>query len=120
VGRNIWKDITQSPGETLVVGEAYSYRAAKPGHVAVELSVENTGTRPWMAEGVEGAEFVSTEGMRLRVVRVWQPGPLAPGVQRNLVVEAEATVEQARGTFLLTLGEAGGSPPLTVRGIIFP
>jgi hypothetical protein len=35
-------------------------------------------------------------------------------------VVAEATVEQARGTFLLKLGESGGPRTLTVRGITFP
>lgn len=114
------KDFTQQPGETLVVWEASSYRTEKRGHVAVELHVENTDTRPWTAQGVEGAELVSTQGVRLKVVRVWQPEPLVPGSPRRLVVEAEATVEQARGTFVLTLGEAGGARPLTVRGVTFP
>lgn len=35
---------------------------------------------------------------------------LAPGSQGHLVVEAEATLEQARGTFLLKLGKAGRAP----------
>jgi uncharacterized protein (TIGR02268 family) len=122
VGRQLepGKDFPQQPGETLVVGEAYSYRAERPNHVAVELHVENRGTRPWTSEGVEGAELVSPQGKRLKVVRVWQPEPLVPGAHHPLVVEAEATAEQARGTFILTLDEAGGAPPLTVRDVTFP
>jgi hypothetical protein len=69
---------------------------------------------------VEGTALVSTEGERLRVVRVIQSEPLTPGAQRWLVVVAEATVEQAKGTFLLKLGETGGPRTLTVRGITFP
>jgi uncharacterized protein (TIGR02268 family) len=114
------KDLTQRPGETLKVVAAYSYHVVVPKQVAVELNVENTGNQPWTAEGVEGTALVSTDGVRLRVVRVIQPKPLEPGAQRWLVVVAEATVEQARGTFLLKLGESGGPRTLTVRGITFP
>jgi uncharacterized protein (TIGR02268 family) len=102
------------------VREAYSYRAGLLGRVAVELSVENTDPRPWTAEGVAGAALVSSEGVRLPVVRVWQSEPLVPGAHHRLVVEAEATAEQARGTFLLELGEAGGARTLTVPGVTFP
>jgi uncharacterized protein (TIGR02268 family) len=114
------EDYTQRPGETLEVTEANGYHAAIPGQVAVELFVLNTGNQPWMAKGVEGATLVSTDGERLRVVRVIQPEPFTPGERRQLVVVAEATVEQARGTFLLKLGETGGPRTLTVRGITFP
>jgi uncharacterized protein (TIGR02268 family) len=113
-------DFTQPPGEVLVVRKASSYRAEQPGLMAVALTVDNTGTQPWTAEGVAGAELVSTEGERLRVVRVWQPQPLGPGGQRQLVVEAETPGTQTRGSFLLKLGGAGGAPPLTVHGVTFP
>ncbi len=86
----------------------------------MELKVENTGTRPWTAQGVEGATLVSAEGVRLRVVRVMQPKPIAAGETEHLVVVAEATVEQARGTFLLELREAGGPRTITVRGMTLP
>ena len=56
----------------------------------------------------------------MRVVRVRPSEPIAPGAQRQLVVVAEATVEQSRGTFLLRLGEADGVRTITVRGITFP
>ena len=114
------KDITHRPGEALEMKEAYSYHAENSGQVAVEMQVMNMGARSWTAEGVEGATLVSTEGVRLRVVRVKQPKPIAPGETERLVVVAEATVEQARGTFLLELGEAGGARTVTVRGVSFP
>lgn len=122
VGRKLQPgtDFTQQPGETLVVREAYSYRAKRRPLVAVELHVESTDTRPWTARGVEGAELVSPQGVRLKVVRVWQPKPFEPGAWRRLVVEAEATAKQARGTFVLTLGGEVGAPPLTVDAVTFP
>lgn len=114
------KDFTQRPGETLKVPEVYSYRAEMARQVAVELLVDNPSPLPWTAEGVEGTTLVSEEGVRLRVIRVWPSEPLAPGAQQQFVVEAEATAEQARGTFLLKLGEANGPRTLTLRGLTFP
>jgi uncharacterized protein (TIGR02268 family) len=118
--RNLIHDVTQHPDEMLGVKQAWSYRAEPRSLVAVELQVLNTSPLPWTADGVEGAELVSTQGVRLRVVRVWQRTPAEPGALAQLVVEAEATVEQSRGTFLLKLGEAGGPRTLTVRGVSFP
>ncbi|AKJ01441.1 uncharacterized protein (TIGR02268 family) [Archangium gephyra] len=118
--RDITKGITQRPGEAPQVVKAHSYQADRPRRVALELRVRNTSTRPWTVEGLEAAELVSTEGVRLRVVRVWQSGPLGPGERAWLVVEAEAPAKQTPGSFLLKLGEAGGARPLTVRGVTFP
>ncbi|MCY1082015.1 DUF2381 family protein [Archangium lansingense] len=122
VGRKLalGRDFSQRPGETLVVWEAYSYRVERRGLVAAELHVDSTDTRPWVAEGAGVAELVNEQGVRLKVVRVWQPEPLVAGTRRLLVVEAEATVAQARGSFRLELGEAEGARTLTVRGVTFP
>jgi uncharacterized protein (TIGR02268 family) len=114
--RNLEKDITQRPDEPLHAWGTYSYRASE--RLAVELEVENTGPQPWTMD--EKADLVSTEGARLRVLGVWPREPLAPGHARRLFVEAEATEAQARGTFRLVLGEAGGARTLTVRGVTFP
>ena len=67
-----------------------------------------TDTRPWTVEGVEGVEWMSADGTRLRVLRVWQPQSLTPGDTRQIVVEAEAPTKQIQGTFVLKLGEVGG------------
>ncbi|WP_052519657.1 DUF2381 family protein [Archangium violaceum] len=118
--KRIIKDVTQRPGEVLRGREAWGYHAGMVKRVVVELKVENTGDTPWTAEGVPGAELVGANGERLRIVRVWQPGPLLPGSTGSLMVESEATPEQTRGAFLLKLGEAGGPRTLTVRGVTFP
>ncbi len=115
--KNLTGSITQRPGETLRVNDAYTYRAAQAQLVAVELWVENTGNQTWTQEG---AELVSAEGTRLEVLRVWPLLPIAPGGRRQLVVEAKATEKQSRGTFLLELREAGGADTVTVRGVTFP
>ncbi|WNG56599.1 DUF2381 family protein [Archangium gephyra] len=116
--KRLVQDMTQRSGEILQVQAAWSYRAE--GRVVVELLVLNTDTLPWTVEGVEGVEWVSADGTRLRVLRVWQPLPLTPGGTRQIVVEAEATTKQMEETFVLKLGEAGGPRTLIVRGVTFP
>jgi hypothetical protein len=66
--------------------------------VAVAVELKNTSAQPWTVDA-EGVALVGKGGGRLRVLRVWQPEPILPGGdERGLVVEAEATAEQARGT----------------------
>ena len=109
--------ITQHPGEPLRVTNSFSYLAEKAERVVVELWVEHTGHQPWT---LEGAELMNTAGTRLRVLRVWPAQTISPGDNRQLVVEAKATLAQSRGTFLLELREAGGANTVTVRGVTFP
>jgi uncharacterized protein (TIGR02268 family) len=118
VVRELLSNLTQRPGETLKVKGAWSYHAVRQKQVAVELRVRNTSGLPWT---MKNAELVSTEGVRLRVTRVWQSTSLLSGELDRLVVKAEAPVkEQLQGTFLLKLVEAGGALTLTVRGVTFP
>ena len=116
-GRDIWDTARRRPGEALGVKKAHTYAAQ--GQVAVDLEVENTSAQPWSMDS-EGAQLVSKEGARLRVLSVWQPEPLAPGQKGRVVVEVVATPEQARGTYVLTLGEGGGARTVTLRGVTFP
>jgi uncharacterized protein (TIGR02268 family) len=116
-GRDIYSTARQRPGEALQVNAAHTYAAQ--GQVAVALDVKNTSTQPWSVDS-EGAQLVSKEGVRLRVLSVWQPEPLAPDGRGRVVVEAAVTPEQARGTYVLTLGERGGARTVTLRGVTFP
>ncbi|PTL84135.1 DUF2381 family protein [Vitiosangium sp. GDMCC 1.1324] len=113
--QEISESIHQRPGETLQVFRANSYHAKE--RVAVELNVGNTGTAPWT---VEWAELVGRNGKRLRIISVWPLKPIPPGEPLRLVVEAEATEEQARDTFILKLWEANGPRTITLRGVTFP
>ncbi|HLM44499.1 MAG TPA: DUF2381 family protein, partial [Myxococcaceae bacterium] len=115
--KTLTRSITQRSGEPIRVIDSYSYRAGQASRVVVELWVEHTGHQPWT---LEGAELMNTEGTRLHVLRVWPSRPIGPGDSRQLVVEAEATKEQSRGTFLLEMKEAGGAGTVTVRGVTFP
>ncbi|QRN94903.1 DUF2381 family protein [Archangium violaceum] len=116
--KDIYSTTQQPPGEALKRRTTYSYRAE--GRVAVALEVENTSARPWTVDA-EGVVLVGKGGARLRVLRVWQPEPILPGKKRGLVVvEAEATEEQARGAYVLRLGEASGPRTVTLRGVTFP
>jgi hypothetical protein len=63
---------------------------------------------------------VGRGGVRLRVLRVWQPEPILPKGPGLVVVEVEATEEQARGTFHLKLGEASGPRTITLHEVTFP
>jgi len=116
-GRDIWDTAQQRPGEALGVKGAHTYAAQ--GQLAVALDVENTSAQPWSVDS-EGAQLVSKEGARLRVLSVWPREPLAPGAWGRVVVEAAATPEGARGTYVLTLGERGGARTVTLRGVTFP
>ncbi|HZH77210.1 MAG TPA: DUF2381 family protein [Archangium sp.] len=116
-GRDIYSTTQQRPGEALLVQKAHTYAAQ--GQVAVALEVENTSAQPWSVDR-EGAQLVNREGARLRVLSVWPLEPLASSAWSRVVVEAAATPEQARGTYVLTLGEGGGARTVTLRGVTFP
>jgi uncharacterized protein (TIGR02268 family) len=113
--RDITTSTQQPPGEPLQIKYATSYRAR--GRVAVDVVLMNTSPQPWT---LEGAELVGKGGARLDVLRVGPREPVAPGQQRHVRVEAEATNEEARGTWVLELSEAGGARTVTVRGVTFP
>jgi uncharacterized protein (TIGR02268 family) len=116
-GRDLWDTARWRPGGALRVEKAHTYAAR--GQVAVALEVQNTSAQPWSVDS-EGVQLVSKEGARLRVLSVWPLEPLAPGQEGRVVVEAAATPEQARGTYVLTLGERGGARTVTLRGVTFP
>ncbi|WP_257456268.1 DUF2381 family protein [Archangium lipolyticum] len=115
--QDIYDTTRQLPGEALKRNNAYSYRAE--GRVVVALAVENTSAQSWTVDA-EGVTLVGKGGAPLRVLRVWQPEPLPPGGRRRVVVEAEATEEQARGAYVLRMGEANGPRTITLRGVTFP
>jgi hypothetical protein len=67
------------------------------------------------------AELVGPGRRALRVLRTWQRGPIRSDTKDTRVwIEAEATAEEARGTFTLTVWEAQGPRSIVVTGVRFP
>jgi uncharacterized protein (TIGR02268 family) len=117
VARDMTGILKHRPDETLQVREAHSYRAL--GRVAVAMTVENSSSEPWAVDG-NSARLTGNGSRQLRVLHVWPLEPLPPGERRHVFVEAEATEEEARGTYVLQLVDVSGLKTLTVRGVTFP
>jgi uncharacterized protein (TIGR02268 family) len=108
------KDVTARPGNTLTSTWTRSYRSdtehqegrQKVVRLAVELMLWNKGETPWRPTG---AVLLGPNHVELNVLGVWLQKPLAPGEKGRIVVEAEATESEARGTFTLKLWSQDGS-----------
>lgn len=85
--------------------------------VALALWLQNRGAQPWLAEG---AALRGKAGSALKVLRVWQPDPIAPGELGQVLVEAEKGPQVAQGPFTLTLWEADNRNPVILSNITFP
>lgn len=110
--------LTVPPTMSLRVVGITAYRSASRVALAVEL-INPKGAPTWTAEGAT-LTLADTRGVTLKVLPVWQDAPIAPGENRFVVVEAEATVEEARGTFTLKVWEVGGTRTVTIGGVTFP
>ncbi|MFL5347647.1 MAG: DUF2381 family protein [Hyalangium sp.] len=114
------KDLTRSigkhPGNFVNVHKAYSYRSAR--RVVVALVLESTEhIQPWRAVR---AELVGPGHRTLRVYPPWQPALLGAGEDNRVVVEAEATETESRGSFTLKVWNEDGTRSLIVSGVTFP
>ncbi len=88
--------------------------------VALKVELNNPeGSPSWTAEDAT-LTLEGKRGVGLKVLPVWQDGPIAPGGRQFVVVEAEATAEEARGTFTLKMREEGGTRTVTIGGVTFP
>jgi uncharacterized protein (TIGR02268 family) len=112
------RDITP---EVTVREEALSKRrvlsVSSSKRVALELTLRNAGEEPWSVNGTHPS-LTTKGGKKLKILLVWQPTPIAPGEVGTVVVEAEATPEQAEGVFTLELPSTVGEG-LTLKGIRF-
>jgi uncharacterized protein (TIGR02268 family) len=115
------KDLSQSigkhPGNFVNVVQARSYRSTRT--VAVVLLLDATeGMQPWRAAR---AELVGPGRRPLRVYSPWQAVPLRYEVEdRRVVIEADATEAESRGSFTLKLWDAEGTRSVIVTGVTFP
>jgi uncharacterized protein (TIGR02268 family) len=122
--RQLTGTLTRAKGNALTPGDVYSYRAE--GRVAVEVWLENPGTRPWTAAG---AVLRGARGEVLKPLPLWLPEPVAPREEalaqarepgRRVVVEVLASEAEARGTYTLTLWDADTQRTVTLGHVTFP
>ncbi|MBU8900864.1 DUF2381 family protein [Corallococcus sp. M34] len=116
-----FRDLTEvaalAPGVAVAKHRVRAYRAAR--RVAIEVRLKpGEGVQPWMAKE---ATLRGKAGEELRVLQVWQSGPLVagPGFQR-VVVEAESSSESPQGSFMLKLWDADGRRTVTLTNVVFP
>ncbi|WP_141593882.1 DUF2381 family protein [Myxococcus sp. AB056] len=115
--RDLTEGVTQAPGGAASKHLVYAYRTAR--RVAVEVTLKYVGdAQPWTAVG---AMLRGKANEEMKVLRVWQSGPVAsgPAVQR-VVVEAEAASESPKGPFTLKLWDADGRRTVTLGNVTFP
>ncbi|RKG48132.1 DUF2381 family protein [Corallococcus sp. AB011P] len=110
------KEVRQRPGDAIRILRAWSYRSANRVAVLMDLDYPEAAQH-WMAQG---ASLVGKTGETLNMLPVWQEAPVANARIRRLVVEAEATPDEARGTFALKLWERDGLRMITLPGVTFP
>jgi uncharacterized protein (TIGR02268 family) len=124
--KNIARNVTARPGNTLISSKARSYRSGtgheKGGHKVVRLAVEqelwNDAGTPWTPAG---AVLVGPSRVELKALGVWPLEPIVPGKRLRVVLEVEATQEEARGTFTLKLwSQEGGAREEFFDGVTFP
>ncbi|MFP2924152.1 DUF2381 family protein [Pyxidicoccus sp. 3LG] len=117
--KTVTKGVTLHPVSALDLVIVNSYRAS--GLVAVELSLAApAGALPWTAAG---AELMGPGRRALRVLAPWQSEPIAiePGlILSRVVIEAEATEQESRGSFRLKLWNEDGTRSVIVSGVTFP
>ncbi|MBU8900919.1 DUF2381 family protein [Corallococcus sp. M34] len=115
--RDLTKVATLAPGGAAAKHLVYAYRAAR--RVAVELSLKPVAdAQPWTAKE---ATLRSRANEELKVLQVWQSGPLGSGPDtQRVVVEAESSTESPQGPFTLKLWDADGRRTVTFSNVVFP
>ncbi|ATB46012.1 DUF2381 family protein [Corallococcus macrosporus] len=115
--RDVTRSVTLAPGGAAAKHAVNAYRAAH--RVAVEVFLVPRGDdQPWTAVG---ATLRGRANEELKVLQVWQSGPVAPGsVGPRVVVEAEAASESPQGPFTLKLWDADGRRTVTLGNVTFP
>jgi uncharacterized protein (TIGR02268 family) len=117
--RLLTEKATLRPGSSFEAHGVISYRAGGPegrGRVAVAVELRNMGTTPWTPVG---ATLVGPNGKALGEPTVWLREPITPGEKQRIVVEVEATGEEAQGPFTLKLWGGEGEQSVLLDGVTF-
>jgi uncharacterized protein (TIGR02268 family) len=118
--KHISRYLKPRPRAALALTQAWSYRAGnvEKGRVAVELELKNPGTKPWslagaVLRGPQGEEFTPLPPEETPVSS--PPG----GAFVRIMVEFEATTNQAQGAYTLTLWDADARS-IVLENVTFP
>ncbi|EPX57142.1 hypothetical protein D187_006896 [Cystobacter fuscus DSM 2262] len=116
--KHLTKYLKPRPRAALALVEAWSFRAgtAKRGRVAVELQLENPGTKSWT---LAGAVLRGAKGEELTPLPDATPVSILPGFPGRVLVEFEATTKQAQGAYTLTLWDVDGRSVI-LENVTFP
>jgi uncharacterized protein (TIGR02268 family) len=115
--RDLRYRVTRHPANPFAVVKVVSYRSKKLVAVVLVLKVPR-GAAPWEAVG---AELVGPGGRTLRVSPPWHAEPIGfESKDSRVVIEAEATEAETRGSFTLKLWDADGTRSIVLTGVTFP
>jgi uncharacterized protein (TIGR02268 family) len=107
----------RGPGAGLKVTAATCFRATT--RLAVDMLVTHSpGEPPWSPGG---AVLRDTEGRRLPIIQLWQPGSTTgSALEVHVIVEAELSESAGPGPYTLELPEAGGDRTFTHGSLMCP
>jgi uncharacterized protein (TIGR02268 family) len=100
--------------DDLTMMRGIRYRAEKS--VAAKLWLMNHGTEPWSATG---ASIVTAKGEKLKGIALVQAEAIAPHEVRPVFVEADATLQEARGDVTINLWDASARA-ISISKVAFP
>jgi uncharacterized protein (TIGR02268 family) len=117
ISKRLAESVVRHPGNAVRVLRVFSYRSM--GRVAVVLALEPTeGMQPWRAVR---AELVGPGRRTLRVKPPWQRELLRYEEEDvHVVIEAEATEVETRGSFTLKVWGEDGTRTIILTGVVFP
>jgi uncharacterized protein (TIGR02268 family) len=117
--KRLGRYLQQRERNALSLVSAFSARVGGPegGRVAIEVDLKNLGTKPWT---LAGAMLRGATGEELTPLPEATTLSILPGqVSGSVMVEFEATTEQARGVYTLTLWDADGRSVI-LDNVTFP
>jgi uncharacterized protein (TIGR02268 family) len=116
-GKRITEIATHHPESFLLMYEAYSYHSNKRVAVELWLGTPKDG-RSWKAAG---AELMGSGHRALRVLPPLQRETIrADDQKQRVLIEADATQQEAKDTFTLKIWDASGVRSFILSGVTFP
>ncbi len=114
----IVESTVQAPTDVLRGSDVRVYRSAQ--RVAVEVLLRVPEDAPAWAPGGASLMLQGRKGVELRVLGLWPPEPIAPGLLgARVFVEAEAPADAVTGPFILKLWDVSGARTVTITGVTF-